>query len=145
MRWRTTTASTFIASIVFAVSMTVSPLETLLPDDENSMVSPPRRRAASEKLLRVRVLLSKNKFASVRPLRTWIFCRQPSVASLKASDVSRMQFSSSAERLSKSRRCRRVQTAGTVPKSKVALFIRHLATPAGFKIWVILAGEAVGE
>jgi diguanylate cyclase (GGDEF)-like protein len=56
-----TTASTFIASMFLAVSMTVSPLAVLLPEDENSTVSAPRRRAASEKLLRVRVLFSKNR------------------------------------------------------------------------------------
>ena len=54
-------ASTFMASIFLAVSMTVSPLAVLLPDDENSTVSAPSRRAASEKLLRVRVLILKEQ------------------------------------------------------------------------------------
>lgn len=45
-----TIASTFIASMFFAVSMNVSPLETLLPVAENSTVSAPSRLAAREKL-----------------------------------------------------------------------------------------------
>ena len=53
-----------------AVSMNVSPLDRLLPEEENSTVSAPSRRAASEKLLRVRVEFSKNRLASVRPAST---------------------------------------------------------------------------
>ncbi len=43
-----------MASMFLAVSIYVSPLARLLPLDENSTVSAPRRLAASEKLLRVR-------------------------------------------------------------------------------------------
>ena len=74
----------------------------LLPEEENSTVSAPRRLAASEKLLRVRVEFSKNKFARVRPVSTLILRRQSSVAALKRSAVSSKQFNSSAERLSAS-------------------------------------------
>ena len=47
-----------------AVSMNVSPFDRLLPEEEKSTVSAPSRRAASEKLVRVRVEFSKNKFAT---------------------------------------------------------------------------------
>ena len=49
-----------------AVSMNVSPFDVLLPVEEKSTVSAPSRRAASEKLFRVRVQFSKNRLASVR-------------------------------------------------------------------------------
>ncbi len=67
--WRTTTASTPMASIVLAVSINVSPLETLEPLAENSTVSAPKRFAASEKLFLVRVLFSKKRLATVRPFK----------------------------------------------------------------------------
>jgi hypothetical protein len=38
-------------------------------DEENSTVSAPSRFAANEKLLRVRVLFSKKRFAIVRPFK----------------------------------------------------------------------------
>src|SRR5690242_12625759 len=72
-------------------------------DDEKSMVSAPSRRAANEKLVRVRVEFSKNRFAQVRPARMGIFCVQLPLASLNATAASRMMFSSSAERLSRSK------------------------------------------
>jgi hypothetical protein len=53
--------------------MNDSPFDTLLPDDENSIVSAPKRRAAKEKLFRVRVEFSKNKFAHVVPINTGSF------------------------------------------------------------------------
>ena len=65
-----------MASMFLAVSMNVSPFDRLLPEDEKSIVSAPKRRAASEKLVRVRVEGSKNKLAQVRPDRIGIFCTQ---------------------------------------------------------------------
>ena len=56
-----------MASMFLAVSMNVSPFDRLLPEAEKSTVSAPNRRAASEKLVRVRVDGSKNRFAQVRP------------------------------------------------------------------------------
>ena len=68
VRWRTTTASTPIASMFLAVSMNVSPLDRLLPDDEKSTVSAPSRRAAREKLVCGAGEVSKNRLAqSGRP------------------------------------------------------------------------------
>ena len=82
--------------------MNVSPLDRLLPEDENSTVSAPNRRAASEKLVRVRVEFSKNKFAQVRPASAEILWRQPRVACLNAYAASKIVFSSSALSRSKS-------------------------------------------
>ena len=52
---RTTTASAPIASRVSAVSLRLSPLETLLPLAEKLMTSALNRLAASSKEIRVRV------------------------------------------------------------------------------------------
>ncbi len=93
-----------IASMFLAVSMNVSPFDRLLPLAEKSIVSAPSRRAASEKLVLVRVDDSKNKLAQVRPPRTEIFCVQPAVASLNVTAVSRIVVISSADRLSTSNR-----------------------------------------
>ncbi len=93
-----------MASMFLAVSMNVSPLDRLLPDEEKSIVSAPSRRAASEKLVRVRVEFSKNRFAQVRPARTGSFRVQLAVASLNVPALSRMTLISSAERLSRSSR-----------------------------------------
>ena len=56
-----------MASMFLAVSMNVSPFDRLLPEAEKSTVSAPSRRAASEKLVRVRVEASKNRLAQVLP------------------------------------------------------------------------------
>jgi hypothetical protein len=61
----------------------------LLPADVNSMVSPPSRRAASEKLFRVRVEFSKNRLAQVFPCKAVNLRRKPSVANLNAAAVSK--------------------------------------------------------
>ena len=52
------------------------------------------------------------RFAQVRPERIGIFCVQFDVASLNATALSRMILISSADRLSKSSKCRLVQAAG---------------------------------
>jgi hypothetical protein len=63
---------------------------------------------------------------------------------LNAIAASSRQVSSPAERLSRSRRCRRVQTAGIVLKSAVAELIRHLRRAGGFKIGVIVESPRPG-
>jgi hypothetical protein len=103
--------------------MNVSPFDRLEPDAEKSTVSPPSRRVANEKLVRVRVEFSKNRLATVLPVSNGSFCRQPPVASLSITAVSRTMFISSAERLSRSSKCRRVQAAGIVPMSYVSMLI----------------------
>ena len=66
---RTTIVWTDIDSMLRAVSMIVSPLDTLLPDEKLDGIRP-KRRAAREKLLRVRVEFSKNRLAHVFPCST---------------------------------------------------------------------------
>ena len=56
-----------------AVSMNVSPFDRLLVEAEKSTVSAPSRRAASEKLVRVRVEFSKNRLTQVLPVSSGIF------------------------------------------------------------------------
>jgi hypothetical protein len=102
--WRVTTQSTPIAWIVFAVSTKVSPLATLLPPAENSTVSAPNRLAAKEKLLRVRVLFSKNRLAHVFPVSSGNLRRQFSVASLSRWAVSSSSVNSAADKLCRSSR-----------------------------------------
>src|SRR5690348_5691941 len=121
-----------------AVSMNVSPFDKLLPEAEKSTVSAPNRRAASEKLIRVRVEASKNKFAQVRPESTGSLRLQPAVASLNVAAESRMQSNSSADSSSKPSKCRRVQTAGILPISLVSMLMRQVAQVRQVNCWVIL-------
>src|SRR5262245_60609712 len=109
--------------------MNVSPFDKLLPDAENSIVSAPNRRAAREKLVRVRVEFSKKRLQTVLPGNTETFCRQPPVASLKANAVSSTTRISSAERLSKSSKWRRVQTSGMATKSALTVLMKSTGTP----------------
>jgi len=62
--------------MVLAVSTNVSPFATLLPLLLNSTVSAPNLFAASEKLLRVRVLFSKKRLAQVFPVNSGTFVLQ---------------------------------------------------------------------
>ena len=66
-RWRTTTQSTPIASMVWTVSRTDSPLLTEDEETEKFMVSADSRRAAASKDSRVRVESSKKSQATVLP------------------------------------------------------------------------------
>ena len=109
---RTTTASTPMASRFLAVSINDSPLDKLLVEAEKSITSAPRRRAAKEKLVFVRVEFSKNRFTIAAPDRTSIFSRHPCVASLHMTAVSRIRLISSAESSSKSSKWRCVQPVG---------------------------------
>ena len=79
--------------------------------------------SASEKLVRVRVEFSKNRLATVRPVRMGSFLRAAGRRFFERPAVSRMMLSSSAERLSKSNRCRRVQAAGTAPISDTSVLM----------------------
>ncbi len=64
---RTTTASAPIASSVSAVSLRLSPFETLEPFAEKLMTSAESRLAAASKEILVRVLSSKKRLTTVRP------------------------------------------------------------------------------
>ena len=64
---RTTTASAPIASSVSAVSLRLSPLDTLDPLAEKLMTSADSRLAAASNEIRVRVESSKNRLTTVRP------------------------------------------------------------------------------
>ena len=65
--WRITTISTFIASMLRAVSLRVSPLDTLLPAEAKLITSAESRLSASSNESRVRVEFSKNTLAIVIP------------------------------------------------------------------------------
>ena len=79
-----------------------------------SSVSAPNRRAASEKLVRVRVDASKKQVSACPPSKRRELFLQPPVASLNEQAVSRIRRISSAESSSKPKRCRRVQAAGAM-------------------------------
>jgi len=105
------------------VSMNVSPFDKLLPEEEKSMVSAPNRRAASEKLVRVRVEFSKNRFAHVRPARSGSFCVQSAEASLSRAAVSKIVVISSADSDSRSSKCRLVQESAAASNCTVAVLM----------------------
>src|SRR5262245_19312506 len=64
---RMTTQSAAIASSVFAVSIRVSPLLTLLPEDETFTTSADKRFPAISNDVRVRVEASKKRLMIVLP------------------------------------------------------------------------------
>src|SRR5690625_613132 len=80
---RITTISTFIAKILFTVSISVSPLFTDEEDAEKFIVSAESRFSANSKDKRVRVLSSKNKLAMVISLRLGTFFIGRLITSLK--------------------------------------------------------------
>ena len=92
-----------------AVSISVSPLLTLLPRSEKSITSAERREAARAKLVRVRVLSSKKAFTTTLPRRAGTFLTLRVETSLKLKAVSRTSRSSSGVSSSNERRCLRVQ------------------------------------
>ncbi len=73
MAWRMTMMSGFMASMLRAVSDSVSPFCTALVDAEMFNVSAERRFAAISKEVRVRVDGSKNRFTTVLPRRVGTF------------------------------------------------------------------------
>jgi hypothetical protein len=103
--WRITMASTPIASRVMAVSLRLSPLETLEPLAEKLMTSAERRLAASSKEIRVRVESSKNRLQTVRPRRVGTFLMARSVTLARWAAVSRTRVMSPALRSAADSRC----------------------------------------
>ena len=93
--WRTTTASAPIASRVSAVSLRLSPLETLEPLAEKLMTSADSRLAAASNEIRVRVESSKNRLTTVRPRRVGSFLIGRSASRASSSAVSRTSSASS--------------------------------------------------
>ena len=107
--WRTTIMSALSASSVLPVSRSVSPF---LSDDDSAVkliTSALSRKAASSKLMRVRVDGSTKRLTTVRPRRAGTFLIARSPTALKARVVSRMMRISSALSDSMSSRCLRVQ------------------------------------
>src|SRR5271167_451720 len=100
-----------MASMFLAVSMNDSPLDRLEPLGVKSWVSADNRLAARLKLVRVRVELSKNKLKTIRPCSAGTFFRLRLEISANDSDVSRMDWMSSAERSSNPSKCFRLQGA----------------------------------
>src|SRR5438874_6704053 len=70
---RMTTQSAAIASSVFAVSISVSPLETLLVDEEMFTTSADKRFPAISNEVRVRVEASKKRLIRVLPRNVGTF------------------------------------------------------------------------
>ena len=105
-RCRITTASAPIASRVSAVSLRLSPLETLEPRAEKLMTSADRRLAAASKEMRVRVESSKKRFTTVRPRSVGSFLTDRSETAASSSAVSRMSRASSLVRSAAEIRCR---------------------------------------
>ena len=100
--------------------MSVSPLLTLLPLLVKAITSALSRWAASSKLVRVRVLSSKNALTTTRPRRAGTFLTLRVETSLNESAVSRMNWISSTDSSSTDSRCLRVQrNRGTDRRARV--------------------------
>src|SRR5512134_489700 len=112
---RSTMISACIASILRAVSSSVSPLTTLLDEGEKLMTSALKRLAASSNEVRVLVLGSKKRFTTVRPRRAGTFLISRPVTSLKESAVSRISVISSADNGAKLRRSFRLRLIAPSP------------------------------
>ena len=82
--------STFIASILRIVSLKVSPLLTLLVEDEKLTASADNLFSASSNEILVRVEFSKNKLTTVLPCRVGTFLIGLSRTSLKVFVVSKI-------------------------------------------------------
>jgi hypothetical protein len=85
-----------MARILFTVSSRVSPLLTLLLEAVKLTISALRRRSASSKDTRVRVLLSKNRLATVTSRSEGTFLIGRLITSLKLSAVSKISLISSS-------------------------------------------------
>ena len=107
---RTTTRSTFMASIVRTVSFKLSPFWVLDPDEEKFTMSALKRLAASSKEIRVRVEASKNMLATVFPRRAGTFLTSRAETSLKDFAVSKISPISSRVSSSKDKRWGLVQS-----------------------------------
>ena len=104
--WRTTNMSLAMASRLSRVSDRDSPLEVAEVLISRFSTSADNRLAASSKVLRVRVLDSKNRLTTVRPRSRGTFLIRRSPTSMNESAVSRMPVSSSRPRPSRVRKCR---------------------------------------
>ena len=91
-----TTMSTFIARILFTVSINVSPLLTEEEDAEKFTTSADNLLSASSNDNLVRVEFSKNKFAIVTSLSEGTFFIGRLITSLKLSAVEKISWISSA-------------------------------------------------
>ena len=103
--WRITTASIFMASRFWAVSLKLSPFFRLLEEAVKFTVSALSRFCASSKLIRVRVEFSKNRFTMVTPWRDGTFLMGRSRTSRKLKAVSIMTWISSLGYPSSPSRC----------------------------------------
>ena len=92
------TRSHAIAESVSAVSASDSPFTVAEVDAEKLMPSAERRFAAISKLVRVRVLGSRNRLTMVRPRSVGSFLMRRWLTSLNESAVSRISVMSSAVR-----------------------------------------------
>src|SRR5690606_7879945 len=81
--WRITTISTFIESMLFTVSIRVSPLLTEEEEEEKLIISALNLFSANSNERRVLVLFSKNKLAMVISLREGTFLMGRLITSLK--------------------------------------------------------------
>ncbi len=103
---RTTTTSIFIDSMFLSVSSKVSPFWTLELELEKFTMSAESLFSASSKLVRVRVLFSKNRFTIVSPRRDGTFFTGRSRSSRNSTAVSRIARISLSPTPSSPKRCR---------------------------------------
>src|SRR5579885_3359476 len=96
--WRSTMRSACMASMLRAVSKSVSPLTTLLEEGEQLITSVLSRWAASSKEVRVRVLGSKKRLTTVLPRSAGTFLMSRPLTSLNDSAVSSICVISSGVR-----------------------------------------------
>ncbi len=141
---RTTIASTPIASIVSTVSRRDSPFESEDVEAVKVMVSADRRFAAVSKESRVRVELSKNSVATVRPRSAGTFGMSRSVTS--ANESARWSTSKipSRPRSATESRCLRAEVASRAPdaESSRAVGVEAGATVPGRARAVATAARA---
>src|SRR3989338_5517949 len=121
--------STFIASIFFAVSARLSPLEVLELEEEKLMISAESRFAATSKLVRVLVEGSKKRFAIVFPRSAGTFLTSRLETSLKDSAV--VKISSISSRVSSS------------SDKRSFLVQRNFVWPDRLSLWVFF-GSGIG-
>src|SRR5438309_6045839 len=130
---RITTMSIRIASRFFAVSTSVSPFCTELPDAATFTVSAERRFSANSKEMRVRVEASKNRLTMVLPRSAGTFLMGRSDTSLNGSAVSRIRRIWSAERCSRPTRSLAsaavIEGSGSGSSRHSALHQIHLILP----------------
>src|SRR5215813_12217576 len=106
--WRITTQSGLIASMLRAVSMSVSPLTTLEDDPETLMTSADSHLPAISNEVRVRVEGSRNRLTTVFPRSTGTFLISREAISFMEVAVSRIVWISAASKARISSRSFRV-------------------------------------